>query len=76
MRVRKSATRMAYVRENGWDDLSEGGNGTLISLLVTDEPSENLNPRLPVHVALSRFAKHAPQSRLLLSTCLPLASRT
>ena len=35
MRVRKSATRMAYIRENGWDDLSEGGDGTLISILVT-----------------------------------------
>ena len=35
MRVRKSAARMAYIRENGWDDLSEGGDGTLISILVT-----------------------------------------
>eukprot|EP00802_Teleaulax_amphioxeia_P006641 Tamp_06645.p1 GENE.Tamp_06645~~Tamp_06645.p1 ORF type:complete len:525 (+),score=113.26 Tamp_06645:52-1626(+) len=33
MRVRKSAARLAYVEENGWDDLSAGGDGTLISIL-------------------------------------------
>ena len=45
MRVRKSAARMAYIRENGWDDLSEGGDGTLISILVTCP----LNPEPKAH---------------------------
>ena len=34
MRVRKSRTRLEYVRANGWDDLSDGADGVLISLLV------------------------------------------
>jgi hypothetical protein len=33
LRVQKSQERLAYVRENGWDDLSEGGTGTITKLL-------------------------------------------
>ena len=33
MRVRKSQARLDYVRDNGWDDLSDGGDGQLVSFL-------------------------------------------
>jgi hypothetical protein len=61
MRVRKSATRMAYIRENGWDDLSEGGDGTLISILVTCP----LNPEPKAH-SPQRFQRDKQASRALL----------
>jgi hypothetical protein len=71
MRVRKSATRMAYIRENGWDDLSEGGDGTLISILVTSP----LDPVSTLNLKLSLLDKQASRSRLLLSTCVSLRAR-
>jgi len=37
-RVRKSAERLAYVREQGWDDLSDGGEGTIVRQLPESIP--------------------------------------
>ena len=62
MRVRKSAARLAYVEENGWDDLSAGGDGTLISILVTCPLNPKLNPELE-----SRGSEYQEQLRLASS---------
>jgi len=37
-RVRKSAERLAYVKEQGWDDLSDGGEGTIVRQLPESTP--------------------------------------
>jgi hypothetical protein len=79
-RVRKSAERLAYVREQGWDDLSDGGEGTIVSRLPESTPKfipkshQNCNfcEGRVCSAVFANFPRHARQR----DTCIPSLFRS
>jgi hypothetical protein len=59
LRVRKSAARLVYLRDNGWDDLSDGADGTILSLLVSLAPFPS-HPAPPVPPSLFLLVRLPP----------------
>ncbi|EKX49046.1 hypothetical protein GUITHDRAFT_151595 [Guillardia theta CCMP2712] len=43
MRVRKSKERLEFVQQNGWEDLSEGRAGSIVSLLVSNRTRDRVS---------------------------------